>query len=676
MSNDPLSNKSTTTSSSEVRNDSPLQNKQIGRYLLQDRLGSGGTATVYQAFDQVNGQTVALKVLPSTADANTLERFRREAMTSGGLRHPHIVRTIQVGVASHGGDIAYIAMELIDGESLSQLLTRRGRLHPEESCGLLAPIASALAYAHDEGIVHRDVKPSNILLKPSRAGNPHSIQLDSVDNPIIPMLSDFGIARALDAPELTASGRTVGTPAYMAPEQCRGGYNIDGRADLYALTAVLFRCLVGHQPFLGNTPQILHAHVYEPLKIEDDVFRRLSPLVVEILKNGMAKKPEDRYRNAQELASALASAAGITLTDEQPALSQEPMATVTMPSIETVDEPATVSETIIIPVAGTVGSIATNMVDLSTTESQLQRVNKSTDDMPAVVDSLTRSKSAKTNLIVPKTRPSISPPNQTTETMPSVHIMKQHAAVERMTWAQRIERIRWAWVAFISVGLLLMAVISALFIGGYLGEGRLSRGGTPTVVPAVDTLPNDNNPDDSNLDDNNLISLTLTAESTLDPIVAPNQTQRAQFFEGTAIALTMIAITATVSAENAAAATERAIILLTQEATSGPRFLPAPTALPTATNTPQSLPTPIPPSLVSTPTTSQVPTQTPTATYTVAPPTPTWTVSAENVTATETPTPTDTPKSEIPVIAPTPTWTTEPIFAEDSVPIDANVNSR
>ena len=278
-----------------------LSGRQVGRYLVQRQLGSGGVAVVYQAYDQVQGISVALKVLLPGADEKTHGRFRREALTAGALRHPHIVRILQVGTALQG-EIAYIAMELVEGESLAALLANRGRLPPEESCNLLEPVARALAYAHQQGFIHRDVKPSNILLRPASPGDPNAIELETLEYPVIPLLSDFGIARSMDAPELTSTGRTVGTPAYMAPEQCAGRRDADGRADIYSLGAVLYRCVVGHTPFSGSTTQILHAHVYEPLTIDDDVLRQLPYSVVNLLQRSLAKKPEDRYAIAAQMA--------------------------------------------------------------------------------------------------------------------------------------------------------------------------------------------------------------------------------------------------------------------------------------------------------------------------------------------------------------------------------------
>ncbi|MCX6044008.1 MAG: protein kinase [Chloroflexi bacterium] len=330
-----------------------LTGRQVGRYLVQRQLGSGGVAVVYQAYDQVQGISVALKVLLPGADEKTHGRFRREALTAGALRHPNIVRILQVGTALQG-EIAYIAMELIEGETLGELLSSRGRLRPEESCNLLEPIARALAFAHQQGFIHRDVKPSNILLRPTGPGAPDTVQLETLDYPVTPLLSDFGIARSMDAPELTSTGRTVGTPAYMAPEQCAGQRGADGRADIYSLGAVLYRCVVGHTPFSGSTTQILHAHVYEPLTIDDDVLSVLPYSVVTILQRSLAKKAEDRYATAEEMANALARAAG-RVVPRAPTLqnltsaSSEATGTLALPSLPVEAQPPTHATTILVP---------------------------------------------------------------------------------------------------------------------------------------------------------------------------------------------------------------------------------------------------------------------------------------------------------------------------------------
>lgn len=281
-----------------------LTGRQIGRYLIGQRLGSGGVATVYRAFDQVQGQTVALKVLLPSADEKSYTRFRREALTAGALRHPNIVRILQVGTAPQG-EVAYIAMELVEGESLADLLAQRRTLTPAEACALLAPIADALAFAHEAGIIHRDVKPSNILLRPVGRGVAGGVALESLEYPVVPLLSDFGIARALDAPELTSAGRTVGTPAYMAPEQAAGSRSVDGRADIYALGTVLYRCIAGRLPFVGTATQILHAHVYDPLLIDSALMEDLPPDLVAVLRRALAKRPEERFASPADMAAAL-----------------------------------------------------------------------------------------------------------------------------------------------------------------------------------------------------------------------------------------------------------------------------------------------------------------------------------------------------------------------------------
>ena len=361
---------------------------QIGRYLVGKRLGSGGAASVYQAYDQIQNRAVALKMLLPGADADVRKRFRQEARTVASLRHPHIIQTLQVGEATSDGS-AYIAMELVEGESLAQLLKRRGRISIAESCNLLAPIARALDYAHQQDIVHRDVKPSNILLRPTvpdlpgrgqenrlatsavleaeqilvgSAEPPLSQAVDSptdavdgprraaADLPVAPLLSDFGIARALDMPELTNEGRTIGTPAYMAPEQCVGSREVTGRADIYSLGAVLFRCLVGRAPFTGTTTQILHAHVYAPLSLPNDLLASLPPDLIEVLRRSLAKEPEERYANARELADDLATIASRILSQENDLA--ELTSTLTLVSLPSIGLPLSqlnTAETVIVP---------------------------------------------------------------------------------------------------------------------------------------------------------------------------------------------------------------------------------------------------------------------------------------------------------------------------------------
>lgn len=319
-----------------------LIGRNIGHYWVEARLGGGAMASVYRAVDQIQQRTVALKVLLPGADTVVRERFRLEARTVSTLAHPNIVATLQIGqTAAHS--ITYIAMELVEGSSLAELLEQKRQISVVDSCKLLEPIARALSYAHDNAVIHRDVKPSNILLRRVEGNTPGKITLASLTFPVIPLLSDFGIARSLDAPELTSAGRTIGTPAYMAPEQCAGIRQIDGRADIYALGAVLYRCLVGRPPFVGTTTQILHAHVYDPVTMPQELVAKLPPLVLEILRKTLAKEPDQRYQNAGRLAEDLAAVARLP---ELPATPDERTATMaTLPVVR----PAPTTSQVLVP---------------------------------------------------------------------------------------------------------------------------------------------------------------------------------------------------------------------------------------------------------------------------------------------------------------------------------------
>src|SRR5881275_2030066 len=246
-------------------------------YTVEGEIGRGGMGVVYNARDERLKRAVAVKVLPpELAFREEIRmRFLREAETAARLSHPHIVPIHSVGEGPEG--LVYFVMAYVDGESLAARLKRRERLPPEEARRILMETANALGAGHALGIIHRDVKPDNILLEGSRGRT---------------VLTDFGIAKALTSTTgpgtLTATGVAIGTPHYMSPEQAAGDREIDGRSDLYSLGVVAYQMLIGRPPFEAtSTPAMLVKHLSErPPAIEQrraDVPRDLARVVMTLL---------------------------------------------------------------------------------------------------------------------------------------------------------------------------------------------------------------------------------------------------------------------------------------------------------------------------------------------------------------------------------------------------------
>jgi serine/threonine-protein kinase len=259
-----------------------------GRYHLERLIGSGGMAQVWEATDLVLGRRVAVKVLhPHLAvDDALVARFRQEAVAAARLSHPGIVGVYDT--CSDGANEA-IVMELLDASTLRQHLDEHGPLDPETTVRIALRLLDALEAAHRAGLVHRDVKPSNILL--CRDGRVK--------------IADFGIAKADDQTELTQEGTLVGTATYLAPEQLLGG-EVDGRTDLYSLGIVLYECLTGRVPFRGETGAAvalarLHSDPVDPRRVRADVPARLSVPIMRVL----SRDPDDRYDAAADLRAAL-----------------------------------------------------------------------------------------------------------------------------------------------------------------------------------------------------------------------------------------------------------------------------------------------------------------------------------------------------------------------------------
>src|SRR5271154_3941024 len=259
-----------------------------GRFVVEREVGRGGVGIVYRAHDQVGGQAVALKViaLPGV-DAGEEARFQREGRVLAGLNHPGIVRVVAFGQLDEGQP--FVAMEWIEGEDMAQR-HRRAPLPLAAALRVAAEVADALAAAHASGIIHRDVKPSNIFLVGSSPDQ---------NGPFEVKLVDFGVAAAEDA-KLTRTGAIVGTPAYMAPEQARGDGEIDARADLYALGATLFEMIAGRPPHVGPTPiAILARLVTTPAPRLSEVFHDATPRLDEIVSQLVATSPGDIPSSAQ-----------------------------------------------------------------------------------------------------------------------------------------------------------------------------------------------------------------------------------------------------------------------------------------------------------------------------------------------------------------------------------------
>ena len=269
-----------------------MEGTPFGRYQLVELLGRGGMGDVWRAYDTVTDRVVAVKVLPAhlANDQTFQERFRREARAAAGLNNPHVVPIHDFGEID--GRL-FVDMRLIEGEDLGTLLAS-GPLPPQRAIKIIEQIALALFAAHRIGLVHRDVKPSNIL----------------VTEDDFAYLIDFGIARAAGEAGLTDTGAAVGTWAYMAPERFSTGA-ADARADVYALTCVLYEALTGESPFPGTTlEQIATAHMLQPPPKPSMVRPQIPQAMDHVIDTGMAKEPDQRYSSTKDLATAARAAVG------------------------------------------------------------------------------------------------------------------------------------------------------------------------------------------------------------------------------------------------------------------------------------------------------------------------------------------------------------------------------
>jgi serine/threonine-protein kinase len=300
---------------------------RIGRYKIVRELGRGAMGVVYHAIDPNIGRPVAIKTiqLGGSRKPEEQERLRerlfREARSAGMLSHPGIVTIYDV---EQQGELAYIAMEYVDGPTLDQLLSDQPPLAPDKLFSILAQTAAALDYAHQKGIVHRDIKPANIMI--ARDGTTK--------------ITDFGIAKFTSSDQLTMTGSIVGTPHYMSPEQVQG-HVVDGRSDQFSLAVIAYEALTGEKPYTGEH---LTTVVYKIVTEEPAALHRLNPslggAIESALGKALAKKPDARYRNCQEFVDTLEKACAATkgwklmprgASLNEPTVAEPPRPAVTLP---------------------------------------------------------------------------------------------------------------------------------------------------------------------------------------------------------------------------------------------------------------------------------------------------------------------------------------------------------
>ena len=289
------------SSSDSVADDVLVGHILDSKYELIRRLGQGGMGAVYRARRKHIGDEVAIKVLLDkfVDGAEATERFRREARAAAMLRHPNVVAIHDFSDGAGTSSPAYIVMELVEGRSLRDLLDHEGRIATERLVTLMRGVCSGVSAAHRKGVVHRDLKPDNIIIiAPDRAGDPETVKV-----------IDFGIAKLREADAsagLTQTGVLIGTPFYMSPEQCLGD-QLDARSDVYSIGAILYEMLAGAPPFTGNTPTaVLARHLTDTATPLDQL--GVPARLASVPARALAKDPQERYQTVDDLFSDLSKA--------------------------------------------------------------------------------------------------------------------------------------------------------------------------------------------------------------------------------------------------------------------------------------------------------------------------------------------------------------------------------
>ena len=413
-----------------------LTGQTLGSCLLQRRIGQGGMGTVYLARQTRPARNVAVKVLLPNLAMNSqvyqefLARFRREADVIAKLEHVNIMPIYEYGEQD---GLAYLVMPYLTGGSLRDVLVRRGGLPLEEVVAYIDQAASALDYAHAQGVIHRDLKPANFLLH--------------ADGRLV--LADFGIARIMQerspGATLTKTGSMLGTPEYMAPEMARG-QTADYRADIYELGIVLFEMLSGHVPFAGNTfYAVMIKHVQEPLPLLYQINPAISPKVDAVIQKATAKEPERRYSTVREMAQALRNASTALITYKN----EECISTILSPS-HSLEAPV--------------------MAQLYDTPPAQQQSPGSASSDPVRPVGIGPSPDAQINTPKPYASPSYLT-YQTPASLPSNMQLKKQKR----------------WLFFIGTLLVIVLLIGGVFVGIQISRGR--QGVNPGPISQATTVP-------------------------------------------------------------------------------------------------------------------------------------------------------------------------------------------
>ena len=295
----------------EKTGDSLLGQTLAGKYRIDERLNEGGMGTVYRGTHVLMDKTVAIKVLRASlaADEKIVARFSREARAASRISHPHALSVTDFGEAENG--VVFLVMEFLSGNTLKEIIRQEGPMPLARVVEIIRQVGAALDAAHEQGVVHRDLKSENIMLLGS--GGPDYAKV-----------LDFGIAKIKEHdgdydPGLTAPDLVIGTPQYMSPEQCSQSPDIDARSDVYSLGVIIFEMLVGHVPFTGPSPTaIMMKHLQEPAPSVLAERNDLPAAVGRVISRAMAKRPEDRYQTVGALVEDLTIAGGLEVTAGPP----------------------------------------------------------------------------------------------------------------------------------------------------------------------------------------------------------------------------------------------------------------------------------------------------------------------------------------------------------------------